>query len=421
MAVLVNFTPGPRSLWDEPVAISVHGLTPTQRVTLHASLRDEKGELFESSAHYQADTVGQLDLRKAPALGGSYRGVEPMGLFRTLQPQKPFERLVKRDVQTPFHVDLEVYEGHDPQPTKLLARVVHERGFLGPGVRRIPVREGSVRATLFLPLGTGPFPGIIDLYGSGGGLCEYRASLLAGHDFAVLALAYFRFEDLPEELNDIHLEYFEEALDYMLKHPEVKGPGIGLLGFSKGGDLCLSMGSFLKGITATVLINGCVANTMTPLHYKEMTLPDLGNDLERLKVTESGLVDLTDFWNNPLEKPNCQSLIPIEKAQGPFLFIVGQDDHSWKSEAYACIASEQLQSHGKEKPQIICYPKTGHCIEPPYFPPCLISVHGMVGRAVFWGGESKAHFMAQVEIWEQIQTFFQRYLKSKESTFHNKM
>ncbi|XP_068948235.1 acyl-coenzyme A thioesterase 6-like [Petaurus breviceps papuanus] len=421
MAVTLNVFPGPRSLWDEPVAITVHGLAPAQRVTLRASLRDEKGVLFRASAHYEADAGGQLDLARTPALGGSYSGVEPMGLFRTLQPETPSERLLKRDLQIPFLVDLEVFEGQDPQPTKLLAQVVHERSFLRPGVKRIRVREGSVRGTLFLPPGAGPFPGIIDLYGTGGGLCEYRASLLAGHGFAVLALAYFRFEDLPKELNDIHLEYFEEALDYMLQHPKITGPGIGLLGFSKGGDLCLSMASFLKGVTATVLINACVANTMVPLHYKEMTLLNIGCDLERLKITESGLVDIVDIWSNPLEKNNCQSLIPIEKAQGPFLFIVGQDDHSWKSESYAYMASERLQSHGKEKPQIICYPKTGHCIDPPYFPPCLMSVHRMVGRGVIWGGESKAHFMAQVDSWEQIQTFFQKYLKGKDSTFHNKM
>jgi hypothetical protein len=59
------------------------------------------------------------------------------------------------------------------------------------------------------------------MFGTGGGLCEYRASLLAGHGFAVLALAYFRFEDLPENLGDVSLEYFEEAVDFLLQHPKV--------------------------------------------------------------------------------------------------------------------------------------------------------------------------------------------------------
>jgi hypothetical protein len=75
--------------------------------------------------------------------------------------------------------------------------------------------------------GKGQFPGIIDLYGSIGGLCEHRASLLAGHGFAVLALAYFQFEDLPENLSDVRLEYFEEALALMLRHPQV-GSSAGL-------------------------------------------------------------------------------------------------------------------------------------------------------------------------------------------------
>lgn len=130
----------------------------------------------------------------------------------------------------------------------------------------------------------------------------------------------------------------------------MKGPSVGLLGFSKGGDLCLSMASFLKDITATVLINACVANTIAPLHYKDMIIPDLGSDSRKYSITESGLFDLMDIWNNPLEEPYHQSLIPLEKAQGPLLFIVGMDDHNWKSEFYAHLASERLQAHGKDRP-----------------------------------------------------------------------
>ncbi|EPY81235.1 hypothetical protein CB1_000743110 [Camelus ferus] len=231
----------------------------------------------------------------------------------------------------------------------------------------------------------GPFPGIIDLFGSGGGLCEYRASLLAGHGFVVLALAFFRFEDLPKYLNDVCLEYFEEAVDFMLQHPKVKGPSVGLLGFSKGGDLCLSMASFLKNITATVVINACVANTIAPLRYKDMIIPDLSNDTAKCKITESGFWSFVDIWNNPLEKPNHQSLIPLEKAQGPFLFIVGMDDQNWKSEFYAQLASERLQAHGKDRPEIIYYPGTGHCIGPPYFPLCRASVHAFLSQPVSYG------------------------------------
>ncbi|XP_029410284.1 putative acyl-coenzyme A thioesterase 6 isoform X3 [Nannospalax galili] len=207
----------------------------------------------------------------------------------------------------------------------------------------------------------------------------------------------------------------------MLQHPKVKGPSVGLLGFSKGGDLCLSMASLLKNITATVLINACVANTIVPLYYKDMVVPDLGSDPTKQKTTESGLLDLVDIWNNPLEKPNHQSVIPLEKAQGPFLFIVGMDDHNWKSGYYAHIACERLQAHGKDRAQVIYYPETGHCIDPPYFPPSRASVHALLGEAVFYGGEPRAHSRAQVDAWQQIQAFFQKYLNDEEPVKHSKL
>lgn len=59
------------------------------------------------------------------------------------------------------------------------------------------------------------------MFGSIGGLVEFRASLLASRGFAVLALAYFAYEDLPKELLEEDLDYFEEAANFLLAHPKV--------------------------------------------------------------------------------------------------------------------------------------------------------------------------------------------------------
>ncbi|XP_068820332.1 peroxisomal succinyl-coenzyme A thioesterase-like [Capricornis sumatraensis] len=410
MTVTVRLEPAGRCRWDEPVRIAVRGLAPGQPVTLRASLRDEKGALFRAHARYCADAAGLLDLERAPALGGSFAGLEPMGLFWALEPEKPFWRFLKRDVQTPFAVELEVLDGHEPEAQRLLGRTVHERDFLAPGVRREPVRAGRVRGTLFLPPGSGPFPGIIDIFGIGGGLLEYRASLLAGHGFATLALAYYDFDDLPKKFDVIHLEYFEEALCYMLQHTQIKGPRIGLLGISLGADICLSMASFLKNISATVCINGSGFSGHRVIYYKDSNIPPLGHDLRRVKVAFSGLLDIVDVRNDIIGGCENPCMIPIEKAQGPILFIVGQDDHNWRSELCAQIASERLQAHGKEKPQIISYPGTGHYIEPPYFPMCPASLHKLLDKPVMWGGEPRAHSKAQVDAWKQILTFFTKHL-----------
>uniref|UniRef100_A0A1Y7VML8 Predicted gene, 49366 n=1 Tax=Mus musculus TaxID=10090 RepID=A0A1Y7VML8_MOUSE len=421
MAATLSVEPTGRSCWDEPLSIAVRGLAPEQPVTLRSVLRDEKGALFRAHARYRADSHGELDLARVPALGGSFSGLEPMGLLWAMEPDRPFWRLIKRDVQTPFLVELEVLDGHEPDGGRRLARTVHERHFMAPGVRRVPVREGRVRATLFLPPGTGPFPGIIDLFGIGSGLLEYRASLLAGKGFAVMALAYNNYEDLPKDMDIIHLEYFEEAVTYLLSHPQVTGSGVGVLGISKGGELGFAMASFLKNITAAVIINGSISNIGGNLQYKDETVPSVGINTKRVKRTKDGLKDIVDLLNNPLEGPDQKSLIPVERSDTAFLFLVGQDDHNWKSEFYAREASKRLQAHGKEKPQIICYPETGHHIEPPYFPLCKASLNSLVGGPVIWGGEPRAHAMAQVDAWQQLQTFFHNHLDGKKKTIPAKL
>lgn len=78
-----------------------------------------------------------------------------------------------------------------------------------------------MNAFLFLPSGKGPFPGIVDLYTLGGGLTEPRASLLASKGFVVLALAYYGFQGLPKNPQNLDLEYFEEAVTYLRRQPEV--------------------------------------------------------------------------------------------------------------------------------------------------------------------------------------------------------
>ncbi|KAJ6667319.1 hypothetical protein lerEdw1_017297 [Lerista edwardsae] len=221
MAVKLLVLPAGRCLHDEPVQVKVEGLSPLQEVTLRASLQDDHGELFQSFAYYRAGSSGELDLSVSASLGGSYSGVEPMGLLWSLASQSPNKRLAKRDVLNPFRVTYAVHEGRGADG-RVLDTCTSERWFLAEGVERIPVREGRLRATLFLPPGPGPFPGLLDLYGTGGGLVEFRASLLASRGFVTLALAYLAYEDLPSHPEFLELEYFGEAVTFLRKQQKVR-------------------------------------------------------------------------------------------------------------------------------------------------------------------------------------------------------
>lgn len=47
------------------------------------------------------------------------------------------------------------------------------------------------------------------MFGGAEGIIETRAALLASHGFAALSLAYFKYKDLPEKLQDVPVDYFE--------------------------------------------------------------------------------------------------------------------------------------------------------------------------------------------------------------------
>lgn len=77
--------------------------------------------------------------------------------------------------------------------------------------------NGLKSATWILPhaftcipifLGDGPFPGVIDMFGSSGGIYEFRSALMASRGIASLSLPYFRYEDLPDTILDVDFEYF---------------------------------------------------------------------------------------------------------------------------------------------------------------------------------------------------------------------
>jgi dienelactone hydrolase len=127
-----------------------------------------------------------------------------------------------------------------------------ERLFVAGGVERVPVRHDGLVGTLFRPAGSGPFPGVLVFTGSGGGIDEGRAALLASHGFAAFALAYFNADGLPDNLIDIPLEYFETGLQWMASRSEVDGNRIGITGQSRGGELVLLLASIFPSIRAVV-------------------------------------------------------------------------------------------------------------------------------------------------------------------------
>ncbi len=78
------------TLVDEPVNISVRGLSPEQKITFAAVLEEEKYS-FLSFAHLIADSNGVVNLSQMSSLGGSYKGNPISNSF----PLKHFHKLIQ--------------------------------------------------------------------------------------------------------------------------------------------------------------------------------------------------------------------------------------------------------------------------------------------------------------------------------------
>uniref|UniRef100_A0A668T4G1 Acyl-coenzyme A thioesterase 1-like n=1 Tax=Oreochromis aureus TaxID=47969 RepID=A0A668T4G1_OREAU len=400
--VRLRLLPSARCLFDEPIQVKVEGLRSRQVVTMRTRLTDEKGVVFSSSATYRADGSGEVDLKRDPSLGGTYIGVEPMGLLWSMRPDTMHKRFQKTRSLEPQVVKFSVHE----EEGRRLAEETNERLLMANGFNRVLVKEGNISGVLFTPP-DGPFPAVFDISTL---RSELRASLLANKGFVVLTVTVPT--DKAGKIQEMHLDMFEEAMDFLKQQPKVGGKGIGIISRSKGADIALSLAAFVPGVDAVAWVNGCNANVGTPLYYKkQQILSPLLFDLSKCIPNESGAVIAKHALDDPRAEKNKGSLIPIEQATSHFLFAAGEDDLNWDSKAYMDQMVERLKCHGKENFESVSYPGAGHLLEPPYGPFCSSCLHvESKGLSILWGGEPKIHAAAEVHLWNKIQKFFKTHL-----------
>ncbi len=397
--ILVN----PRSApLDQPVDIIVVGLPPGDEITVQLSTGDRA-----SHGVFTADERGVVDLTRHAPSEGTYSGVDPMGLFWSLE----------RTGGKPSPMCLSV-EG--------AGEVELERRAVPAGVERQEVRENGLVGTLFAPEDDGgDLPGVIVLGGSEGGLHESDAALLAAHGFVTLALGYFGMKGLPEHLVDIPLEYFGTAIDYLSE----RAGEIGVIGGSRGGELALLIGATFPQIRAVVSLvgSGVVtqgigpgANLLQKLQYEAASwtwkgeplpyLPyDIGDEL-RAKIVNDEPVPLRLTFNTEDGIPEDVE-IPVERIVGGVLLISSGHDDGWPCVELSEVAMRRLKEHDHPFPfEHVVYPEAGHLIAaPPYRPQTDVTYPGP-GVTFSGGGVPQATAHAQANAWKRTVEFLQEQL-----------
>ena len=232
------------------------------------------------------------------------------------------------------------------------------------------VLDGGLVADLFHD-GTGrPRKGIILLGGSEGGKAwsglgtKKAVTDLTSLGFTVLSLGYFRCPGLPSTCEEIPLEYFEKAIAWLAKRPEVLPDEITLLGMSKGGEASLLLASMNPKIRAVV--------ALSPSSVVWQGVPGMGAQIvPKSSWTHQGKpLPFVPFglssWNmgtmigtvlfKTLRKVHEKALlarsdveagtIPVEKIQGAILLMSGKSDQMWPSTAMCEQIISRLADRG---------------------------------------------------------------------------
>jgi len=391
-----------RVLVDEQAVIRATGLQANEHVTIQAQLTDGGEQVWKSEAGFVADADGVVDTSKQAPAKGSYREVSSMGLVWSMMPaeKKVVTYVSPHDLQ-PQIINFGLVRNGQQVSTAQLEQLQ-----IADDLGRISVK-GKLHGVLFLPPGAGPHPGMLVLGGSEGGLPVPKAAWLASHGFAALALAYFRYEDLPRDLEGIPLEYFAEAIGWMMQRPEIAPERIGVMGTSRGGELALQLGSMypqLKAVVAYVPANvrfaACCGGTAVPFAWTWKGQP--------LTYVMPRMADSA--------QAEMAAGIAVEHTHGAILLIGAEDDGVWHSSLMTQALADRLhRDHFAYDIELLKYPHAGHRAGRPEIVPTWHGKtrHPVSGREMDLGGSWQGDAASSIDAIPKVLKFLDDELANK--------
>ena len=169
-------------IFGAPFSITIMGLKPGEQATIKTRSTDISGIIWESSAVFKANAKGIIDVGKQIPISGDYSEDDNLGLLWSMMPQNPKGKRMpsyKHDEVNGLTVDFTVTDSEGQTATARLRRYYQ---MSGNGLVRVPLEQDGLYGFLYYPASGGPFPGVIILGGSGGGLYEWLAQALRPTD-----------------------------------------------------------------------------------------------------------------------------------------------------------------------------------------------------------------------------------------------
>jgi dienelactone hydrolase len=388
-------------LLDERFRVVLEGVTPRQEVTVR--VEGNRG-VWHGSEKFRSDERGRVEVADPMRLIWSATGERQPGVVAPMG--QPWVFTAEAD-------------GRVIATKTILRRAVAEN------VRVVPVRERGLVGTAYYPAGEDRKAAVLVLPGSAGGIPgpAAHAGGLASRGYFVLALAYFNAEGLPPLLQNIPLEYFATAVEWLKSQPAVDANRIGILGTSRGGELAL-----LLGATYPAMFRVVVANVPSSVVW-----PGLSNDSEAAAWTLNGhplaavpsnfrredlaLSGRERFLKRMKDSAALErATIPVERIDAPLLLFSGKDDQLWPSDMFAARIVERLKAHQFKHPvEHYSYENAGHMITRPYAPTSdvrQVRLHPISKRPNMPGGTPEGQARANEDSWAKLLAFLDKYLRN---------
>lgn len=401
-------------------------------VKITAEMYDDNNIRWSSWGIFSSNKKGMIDFSQQAPLRGTYSQCDPMGLLWSMQADDvTYSCSINRDA---FTILFRVFRSNQEIASKNITRQMK-----APTVQRIPVRENGLIGTLFLPSSKFPLPTIIVLNGSDGGIGETRSQLLASHGFAILALGYFGMDGLPPVLENIPLEYFEQAFTWIRSHPNLNAAKVGLYGISKGAELSLLIGSVfpdaIQAIAASVPSSvltggeGASPDDHAWIYQNEPLAPFVPqvevNDakdriarfLEGSGLSATSPATLLKSYTEGLKNRSRRiaASIPVEKMKASILVFSGGHDSIWPSTQHCVFITERLKANNSPVHfEHIHYPFAGHSILAPLIPqPSSVNYDPICKKWFMSGGTVQDNWNARHDSWKRLLAFFKKTLSSR--------
>ena len=295
--------------------------------------------------------------------------------------------------------------------------------FAAPALAAVPTPltgMGLGMVGAYYPASKAGAPVVMILGGSEGGFQggDAMARVLAEQGYGALALSYFRGSGQSPTLEEIPLETFTQALDWLGARPEVAHRRIGLIGVSKGGEAALLVASrdrrvcaVIAAVPSSVAFAGYDPGRNQPSMKSSWTWAGKPLAHARYDFSRFGVGGLRGIYEGGLAKAPPEAVIPVENIAGPVLLVSGRDDKLWPSTPMADQVMARLDAAKfRYAHSHLAYDNAGHAAFGKPLDPGASPNPAVFAQA---GGTLEGTRAARADGWPKALAFLDANLKGK--------